>query len=211
MVDANRKAGESGLLVPDLTGALLCGGRSSRMGTNKALLQMRPGVSQLDYALNLLAGLCPRVIACTGPSGRWPLELPPGIVGISDADETTGPLAGVIAALGAANGQAILLIACDMPWVDAAVLTRLVASRNTAAQATVFAASDGKPEPMCAVYEATALEPLRQHARRGRSGLRDFMRQVPIEVVPMDDPQVLASVNDAHELDEVHRFFSVCG
>ena len=47
-------------------GVVLCGGMSSRMGTNKALLEMRPGVRQLDYAISLLAGACGRVAACTG-------------------------------------------------------------------------------------------------------------------------------------------------
>lgn len=211
MADNRQRSGQRRGHNRALSGALLCGGLSSRMGTNKAMVEMRPGIRQLDYGLGLLASVCPRVLACTGPSGRWSLDLPSSVARISDTDEASGPMAGIIAALVAAGGEGVLALACDMPWVDETILECLLAARNDAKHATTFIATDGKPEPMCAIYEASALEPLKQCARHSRGGLRDFMRRVPIEIVPMHNPGRLASVNNLYELKDAHRFFAVRG
>lgn len=191
-----------------LCGAILCGGLSSRMGTNKALLNMRPGIRQLDYAAGLLSSRCESVLACTGPESRMPPSLPPGVIRVTDPARAVGPMAGVIAALEHAAGSGVLVLACDMPWVDEQVLDHLLAARDPGQWITAFIAGDGEPEPMCAIYEPAALGPLNLSAVKGQMGLRQFMKQARVTLLELAQPGLLASVNDQHELQAAHDDFA---
>jgi molybdopterin-guanine dinucleotide biosynthesis protein A len=185
-----------------ILGAVLCGGFSRRMGTNKALLEMRPGVRQLDYVVDLLRRVCGEVVVSVGPRDRHPVLPLSGVRPIYDVDDAQGPMAGIIAALVDARGRAVLAVACDMPWLEAPMLERLIGGRNSAKMATAFVAADGKPEPMCAIYEPGCAVALEQLARQGRAGLRRFMDGAEVELLELDNPELLASVNDSSQLHE---------
>ena len=191
-----------------LYGAILCGGLSSRMGTNKALLSMRPGIRQLDYAAGLLSPRCESVLACTGPASRVQPVLPAGVTPVIDPARAVGPMAGVIAALEHAAGYGVLVLACDMPWVDERVLDRLLAARDPGQWITAFVAGDGEPEPMCAIYEPAALGALNLSAVNGQMGLRQFMKQAQVALLELAQPGLLASVNDLYELQAAHDDFA---
>ena len=198
-------------MTTTILGIVLCGGLSRRMGTNKALLEMRPGVRQLDYAVDLLRRVCDDVAVSVGPRKRHEVLLPPGVRRIYDVNDVRGPMAGVIAGLSDARGEAVLAVACDMPWLDATLLGSLIAGRNSAKMATAFIAADGRPEPMCAIYEAGSVVPLTQLARVGRASLREFMDGVAVELLRLDNPESLASVNDSAELSEARSRLSPGG
>jgi len=195
--------------LPGVTGALLAGGASRRMGTDKALLEMRPGVRQLDYTLALLRSVCDEVVACVGAGERDNMRLPDGVTAIRDTEDVEGPMAGIMAALEAAGGRAVLAVACDMPYLEEELLKELVAGRDAGKLATAFVAADGKPEPMCAIYEGASLGPLTQLARDHRSSLRAFLDDYSVALIRPDQPGRLASVNDPNELESARR--QLCG
>lgn len=180
----------------DLLGVALCGGASRRMGSDKAALIVRPGVVQLDYVLGLLDLICQQRAASVGRAGGAERLLPSDVARICDAEGIAGPMAGVVAALRFARGKAILVCACDMPYLEARHLVQLVNRRDPEKAATAFLASDGSPEPMCAIYEAACLEQLEARAAQGNQSLRDFLRESSVEPVAVDEPESLASVND---------------
>ena len=82
------------------------------MGRDKALLQIHPGIRQIDYAIGLLAPVCTRVIACTGPVGRPAIASLPGIAQLPDRGDVEGPMAGIITALTEAQGLGVVALAC---------------------------------------------------------------------------------------------------
>lgn len=199
-------ASRAGMVVAnDVTGAVLCGGLSRRMGTNKALLEIHPGMRQLDYAIALLRSVCGEVVACIGPEGRNDLVLPAGVTAIRDIDAVDGPMAGIMAALIAVRGRGVLALAGDMPYVDEPLLEELIGGRDTGKLATALIAGDGKPEPMCTVYEAASLERLNELASAHRHSLRDFLSDSAVALVQASQPWRLASVNDRIELEAARR------
>ena len=117
-------------------------------------------------------------------------------------------MAGVIAGLRRANGKALLVVACDMPYLDTTALGRLIDGRRPAARATVFIAGDGFPEPMCALYEPTALADLEMLARAGKSSLRRYLLDAEVGGIALDRPQLLASVNNPADLEQARRVFA---
>ncbi|MDQ8180430.1 molybdenum cofactor guanylyltransferase [Pelagicoccus sp. SDUM812005] len=186
-------------------GVVLCGGKSSRMGADKALVEVRPGVSQLERQLALLETFCLKRAVSVGPQGGPQRSVPLGVAEIYDVEGVRGPMAGLIAALKEADGWPVLAIACDMPYLEVSQLLMLLSRRVPALQATAFLAADGMPDPMCAVYEPAALAELERLAAEGKGSLRRFLQGPQVERLAVEDPLFLASVNDPADLQAARR------
>jgi molybdopterin-guanine dinucleotide biosynthesis protein A len=159
-----------------LTGIVLCGGRSTRMGQDKAslpfgdetLLQRAVGVLREVADEVLVVGREGQGLAGPDPAGGGNpfLGLPVRI--IHDPVEDLGPLAGLAAGLAASATDLNIVVACDMPLVRPSVLRRLVELRGDAD--LCVAVVDGRPSPLCAVYRkgvaAVASELLASGERR---------------------------------------------
>ena len=108
---------QSELTPQAITGVVLAGGRSRRMGQNKALLQLN-GETLLARAKRLLTGWgCGRVVV----SGHYPDE-------ICIADNGEGPLAGLLACLQQESAPWLLFVPVDMPFIPVVMLDRLLAA-----------------------------------------------------------------------------------
>ena len=188
-----------------LWGLVVAGGRSSRMGTDKALLQVH-GLSQLDWTVQLLAPFCQcvqvsvRVEQIASLSGSK-LQL------IPDSIENSGPLAGILAALSQQKNVGWLVVACDMPWLDPTTLELLVSQRDRSRPATAFIGSKG-PEPLCAIWEPAALKPLASAWSAGQRSPRKILEQLPIQRLTPNHPQALQSINTPEQLEQARRDFS---
>lgn len=188
-----------------ILGLVLSGGRSRRLGEDKAQLSFYEGMSQLDYMLSLLGAFCDSLaISCRDSqrderSSRFDAEL------IPDADGMAGPMAGVIAGLKYGSGRAVLAVACDMPLLDASTLLKLLSLRNPDKLATCLIAQDGKPEPMCALYEGSCLPALEAWVENGEYSLRRFLEVSDVELIAVDKPQLLASVNTLEDVEAARK------
>ncbi|MDQ8186178.1 molybdenum cofactor guanylyltransferase [Pelagicoccus sp. SDUM812002] len=186
----------------DILGLVLCGGKSSRMGFDKGEIELEPGISLLERQLRLLAPFCRSLAVGVGPEGRKERKLTASVVAVHDIEGMEGPMAGVIAALRLARGKAVLAIACDMPFLQEGDLLLLLSRRNPERLASAFVASDGAPDPMCAIYEASALSELEQAAASGKLSLRRFLKGSEVELLQAPNPTIMASVNDPKALLE---------
>ena len=117
----------------DFTVAILVGGDSSRMGTDKALYEVEGSAMALRVAAAATAAGAAEILLIGGTqarakklAGTWKKDLYPG----------EGPLGGVITALKASSHDAVVVLSCDMPFLTDAVVTSLVRGL-TDAQATV--------------------------------------------------------------------------
>lgn len=184
---------------PPLRGLVLGGGRSTRMGRDKAALIYRDDLPQLEIAARLLEPYCRDVQLSVRPGQ----ELPPAAAhrpALPDRYENLGPLAGILSAFDLDPAAAWLVVACDLPLLDSATLAHLVAHRDPAAPATAFAsAENGLPEPLCAIYEPTFLAPMRAAAAEGRTCPRGLMKRNPVRLLPLPNPAALDNANDPAE------------
>ena len=182
-----------------LAAAILAGGASRRMGAPKAGLEIA-GRPMISYAIEAAkaAGLEPFVVAKRGA------PLPPLTCRLlEEPEDPQHPLVGVIAAL-EDRAAPVVVLACDVPLVPAALLTRL------AAVATPFAMpSHPRPQPLIARYAPSLLPALREGLARGASmtevaaGLGgDHLGEA--ELAHLGDPEwIFANVNDPAELARI--------
>jgi molybdopterin-guanine dinucleotide biosynthesis protein A len=182
-----------------LRGLVLSGGRSTRMQQDKAALPIA-GVSQLQRAVNLLTAQGLQVaVSVRADQTADPLRASyPQII---DAGDVQGPAAGLLAAHSADPQAAWLVLACDLPHLDALTLTTLIAARDDSRAATAFrSSSDALPEPLCAIYEPAGLAALRGFVAGGRSCPRKFLIQSDTLLLEQPNPEALANVNTPEEL-----------
>jgi molybdenum cofactor guanylyltransferase len=188
-----------------LVGAVLAGGRSSRMGRPKATLELA-GRPLIAYPLESVAaaGLEPIVVA------KKDSELPDlDCRVISDEDGRSHPASGIAAALEAAGGPVVVL-ACDMPFVPAQLVS--VLAQLTARIALVKV--DGRTQPLLACYEPGVAAGLERAAERDEP-LREAIDALdplvlgPDELAGFGDPNwIVFNVNDPGDLATAERLMA---
>ena len=161
-----------------LAGLVLCGGRSERMGTDKALLEI-DGTPLVRMVASRLAAVADPVFLAPGEPGRLG---PLGYREIADERGGSGPLGGIVAGLAASPHALMAVVAVDMPFASPDVFA-LLAGLHRGEQA-VLPVGDRGLEPLHAVYSVEALGPLRDGLAEGRLALREAVSALRIRIVP---------------------------
>jgi molybdopterin-guanine dinucleotide biosynthesis protein A len=180
-----------------LHGLVLAGGRSTRMGADKAALVHPDGRPLARRTVDLLeeAG-CGHVVI----SLRHDQEIPPmleHIATIRDPEQGgDGPMTGILRAMRSAPGADWLVLACDLPKLDARTLRHLVSSREAGEILLSYRSEfDGLPEPLCAFYASEALPILEQAHADGFRCPRKILIQNHCRLL---DPLVPGALDNAN-------------
>ena len=180
-------------------GLVLAGGKSRRMGHDKALLE-RGGQSQLAYVAGLLDAhvddvfISTREEQCTEPERRRFKQIVDRYTGM-------GPLAGMLSAMDAFPQVDWLIVACDLPNVTDATIKHLLANVSQEHPFTAYVSShDGLPEPLCAVYRSGSDAVLRQFADDGIHCPRKILIRSDTHLIEQLDPRSLDNINTPEDL-----------
>lgn len=166
----------------DVTGVLLAGGKSRRMGRDKALLQVN-GKTLFESSLRLLMQFFSRIII----AGDRPDLEQPGILSVADIYPGSA-LGGLHTGLFAAATDWIFVAPCDMPYPDARIIERLLAARR-GVDAVVPRTYDGY-EPVFALYHKNCLAPMESMLRQNQFRIYDFYQQINIRYLgPQELPE----------------------
>lgn len=145
-----------------VAGFVLAGGRSIRMGQDKALLRLR-GVTLLERCLSTLRAVCEEVAIAGGKP-----ELQKFARVIPDEVPGCGPLGGIVAALEQSSREWNMCLPVDAPFVPVECLQRLLRAVAEGAGDAVIARADGRLQPLCGVYSRRLLPVLRGELLAGR-------------------------------------------
>jgi molybdenum cofactor guanylyltransferase len=180
--------------TPPLHGLVLAGGRSARMHRDKAVLEY-DGLPQLARAMGLLTPLVTRAFVSVR-SDQLHDPQRAAYSRITDLMPGLGPLGGIHAALKTHPEAAWLVLACDLPHLRAPTLQYLIAARDAPRIATAFRSStDGQPEPLCAIYEPSALGAIEHWIAQGQHCPRALLAQHDTQLLELPDPHALDNVN----------------
>jgi len=163
-------------------GFLLAGGKSSRMGSDKAFLDFG-GQTLLDRALAVMDSVCGRVVIVGDPARFAKYESPKCESVVADIFPGCGPLGGIHAALVHSSAQLNLMLAVDMPFVSRELLAFLfAAAENTDATITVPRTTQGL-QPLCAVYRRNFGTIAEQALRAGKYKIDAAFVDVTLRVI----------------------------
>lgn len=158
-------------------GVVLAGGRSQRMGRDKALIEIN-GATMLEHVALALNSVCELVVVVGRPDGPAPnVEYIP-----DTGDQYRGPLSGICAAIAHTNSN-VLVVATDQPRVRSETLQHIL---NLSNEMPVIPEADGWPQITCAWYPASLLPVLQAELADG-SSVRSALKDQPVRVVPEEE------------------------
>jgi molybdopterin-guanine dinucleotide biosynthesis protein A len=180
---------------------ILAGGESRRMGRNKALVTRPDGTLQIDHVVALARGFCDGVFLSLKDGTSLTTDAPV----IPDLHPGDGPIAALEAAAVACGGP-LLVIGCDLFLLDAATLAFLMEHRSRDHNATCFRNRiDGRAEPLCAVYETSALALAAAALAQGQRCARKFLESLGPQIL---DPPQAAALDNANTPAELAECFA---
>lgn len=177
-------------------GLVLAGGRSSRMGSDKGLINFH-GVPQREHVFNLLSRFCENVYLSCKQDNDIPERLNP----LPDKLDIESPLNGILSAFQLNSDCAWLTVPVDMPLIDESVIQYLIARRKPGCAATCFFDSDGKnPEPLVTLWEPTAYPELLTYYQGGQTSPRNFLQQHNTNIILPPAKNILTNINSPEDL-----------
>ena len=185
-----------------LAGAVLAGGKASRLGgTIKGLLKLDDRVTIIEHTLATLseAGLGEVVIVANQPEPYYYLER----LVIPDLRQGIGPLGGIEAALRHYSGShdATLFMPCDLPAITAGEIARLAeAFQKSTCGVVVAATNEFFWEPLCSVVHNAYADTVSRAIDRGKRTVRPVYKEIGVEEVRFDDPTPFLNINNTKDL-----------
>jgi len=182
-------------------GLVLSGGKSTRMGTDKSLIEYH-GLPQREHLYHLLSKVCEQTFISLRPEQE--AKTPFGFATIADEDKFRGPFNGILSAHNRHPEVAWLVLACDLPLMDLDALEQLIEERNPEKLATAFAnEQDPLPEPLCAIWEPHALKKAISYLDDGNGTCpRKFLIKNDTKLVFPKNKNVILNANSKEEYEE---------
>lgn len=193
--------------TPPVYGLVLAGGRSTRMGQDKTTMHWH-GKEQRYYMADMLQSFCSEVyISCRADQQS---EIDTAYKTLPDALDISGPLNGIMSALRTHPIVAWLVVASDLPVIDAPTIQYLVDNRDATKIATTFRSpSDQLPEPLITIWEPVSLTVLETHLANGFKCPRKALirNEDNVSLVDAPWPASLLNANTPADAEMVRNIF----
>ena len=163
-------------------GFILAGGKSVRMGTDKAFLDFA-GETLLTRALRIMSEACEEV-KIVGDPAKFTA---PNYETIADVFPDSGPLGGIHSALTWSSSELNLMLAVDMPFISADLLVFLLRAAGTDTAAITVPSVDGRLQPLCAVYRREFAAYAEDALRAGKFKIDAAFAGVKTRVIEEDE------------------------
>jgi len=175
---------------------ILAGGKSSRMGKDKAMLKIN-NASFIQILADKMSGFDERFIA-RGPNPT--AELPNWKI-IDDIYSSRGPLGGIHAAMSHSSSDALLCLSCDTPLISRDMVNKLIAAVTQENDAAAFRTCDGQVHPLCAVYRTSLLPFIERQLLNGRNRMMPLIFEHKSHIIDLDeaDSIKLKNINTPEE------------
>jgi len=175
---------------------IFAGGKSSRMGEDKALLPFGGYETLTEYQYRRLLPHFQKLYIST-KCDKFPFEAP-----LIFDDETLGtyaPTAGLLAVFHHLDDEAFFALSVDTPFVDEAVIEKMVSSFKAGEMDAVIAKSPNGIHPMCGIYTRKLLPKLMQMVQEGQHRLGYLLKSSTTHFVPFDRDDPFLNLNHPEE------------
>lgn len=159
-----------------VTGLVLCGGRSRRMGRSKAFLPYE-GTTVVGHIISVLKDLFSELFVVANEPQQFE-DL--GVDVVKDILPYRGPLGGILSGLMTSANHYAFVVACDMPLIDRRLVRDLVSKRHD--NDVVVLSHDAGIEPLFGVYSKNCIRPLEESLFAGNLSVQDFLTGLKAEI-----------------------------
>jgi molybdopterin-guanine dinucleotide biosynthesis protein A len=167
--------------MSELTAFVLAGGKSTRMGRDKAFLPWADG-TLLSHALKVLVAVTPN-LRIVGDANKFASF---GIA-IEDVYRDRGPLGGIHTALASTATDLNLMLAVDLPLIEPEFLQFLVGVARSSDATVTVPRAEGVSQPLCAVYRKDFAQPAEQALRAGKNKIDALFANVKTRIIEADE------------------------
>jgi len=187
------------MISNDISGVILAGGKSKRMGATKGLMHLndKPFVS---YSIEALKPLTSEIIIVSDDSAFDAFQN----TRVDDHYKDAGPVAGLYSGLSYSSSFYNLVLSCDIPFINTEVLTLLVQSIEPNFEVFQFI-SEGKTHPLIAIYTKDCLSPLKDILDSGERRLRTAVDTFKVKTIslPIEQAPLVRNINTRQEYDSL--------
>ena len=193
--------------MTQIAAIVLAGGKSSRMGQDKALIKL--GDRPLLYQICTLAQKCATQVYVVTPwVEKYQDILPNNCQIIPEKISHQGPLGGFALGLQYVKQEWVLLLACDLPLLTTAVVKQWCQYLPTvSAEAIALLPSSSKGwEPLCGFYRLSCLPLLTTYLEEGGKSFQSWLSNHQVQEIPISDRQILFNCNTPEDLKKIQNF-----
>jgi len=185
--------------MEELTGLVVCGGLSSRMGKDKSLIEWH-GLAQRYFLYQIMEPLCKKVfISCNTTQAN---DIQPGYDFIVDNEKYNdiGPMAALLTALDKYPGNSFLIVGCDYPFIKGKDMLQLISNRTENDLAVSFyTETTGFYEPLLAIYENKIAKLLFENFEQQQYSLQRILKGSNTRKVTPSELKAIKSIDTAED------------
>lgn len=182
-----------------ITGIVLSGGESQRMGSDKGLLLLN-NKKLIEYPVDILRKVCKNIIISANTSSYNYLGFPV----VADKYKSAGPISGLFAGLQASKTAHNIILACDMPFVDPGILDILLL--NMEKYEIIVPSVDDWPLPVCGYYNKSVLPVLESEINKNNFSLQGILKKCNSLILEIDDEPTRKKLININTREEFMKF-----
>lgn len=188
----------------NITGIILAGGKSSRMGTDKGLLKLnkKPFV---QHSIDALKPLVSEILIVSDNSDYDEF----GYKRVEDIIKSAGPVSGIYSGLEASKTKYNLMLSCDIPMINTEVLQKLIDATDDTSD-IIQAESNGKTMPLIALYKKHIKDTFKNFLEQDERRLRVVIKACNYKNVVLDEAyqSTTLNVNTKEELKQIEDAYN---
>ena len=175
---------------------IFAGGKSSRMGKDKALLPFAGFNSLTEYQYERMQTLFEKVYI-SSKGDKFDFKAP----FISDNYDIFSPLAGIVSIFEILDAYEIFILSVDAPFIDEKVIKKLVGENKNGFDA-IIAQSPSGLQPLCGIYRRSLLPLAKEYLTENRHRLAHLLKDAKSQFVHFEDDTPFMNLNHPHEYEE---------
>jgi len=165
-----------------VSGIVLSGGKSSRMGSDKGL-KIFKGKPLVEYAIEALEPYCGNILLSTNNPENYKKY---DVTIVEDEIKSIGPIGGIYSCLKKSSSEINIFLSCDMPFVDSRLIKFLLENIDADIDALVPVHDGNKVEPLCAYYNLGLLSSFKSFVETKNYKLMDFLDSINAKKLTME-------------------------
>ncbi|MGB3404950.1 MAG: molybdenum cofactor guanylyltransferase [Microcoleaceae cyanobacterium] len=194
--------------INQLSVLILAGGKSSRMGQDKALIEINHQ-PLIQRVCNVAIKVSPAVYILTPWQDRYQAIVPAECQFISESQPNQGPLVALSEGISVLNTEWTLLLGCDLPCLDSTILQQWIHQLAQLPLSTLamIPYRDSRWEPLCGFYRRQCQDNLQSFIQQGGRSFQQWLPQIEVCPIQLNPPQdlMLLNCNTPMELEKIRQ------